>query len=231
MKITCCICAHNPMRSKERAAWFMQALLSSRPFDQVIVCIQGDYDKKIAKMMAPEARVVVPKKHLCAEEAFLFASQHATNDWITVGCDDDYYAPDNVRVLQQSNVQEGNPGVIYFPYYVIKPEEKPVGFGVHWPPPAPFTMEQLVQYNFISTAAVVHKDVLKKTGGWRYRDDEAGDWSLWIRAKREGFPFAYFPLPLYYQRFFSTSGFQQQVARVGIDVITNRVKELANGTK
>lgn len=231
MKITCCICAHNPMRSKERAAWFMQALLSSRPFDQVIVCIQGDYEEKVVKMMAPQARVVKPKKHLCAEDAYTFASQFATNDWITVGCDDDYYAPDNVRVLQQSNVQEGNPGVIYFPYYVIKPEEKPVGFGVHWPPPAPFTMEQLVQYNFISTAAVVHKDVLKKTGGWRYRDDEAGDWSLWIRAKREGFPFAYFPLPLYYQRFFSTSGFQQQVARVGIDVITTRAKELAYGTK
>lgn len=226
MNITCCLIAKDPLRTKERASWFMQALISTRPFSETIVCLQGECDQKIIRMLAPAAKIIKPAKPLIAEEAFNFAVKHAKHDWVTVGCDDDYYCADNVRVLEREVHPEEGAGVIYFPYYVIKPETK--DFGVHWPP-APFTLEQLTEYNFVSTAAVVHKKVLLVTGGWRHGDAIAGDWDLWVRAKKRGFPFVYFPLPLYYQRYYSTSGFQKQLERVGKEAIDQHIKETARG--
>lgn len=222
MKITACLIAKDPMRTTERSAWFMQALLSTRIFAESIVCVEGEFNKGFVKTMAPKASVIHLKEHKSAEEAIMLSVEAAGNDWVSIGCDDDYWAPENVRILQDQIMPE-RPSVVYFPYYVIKPEEGK--FGVHFPP-AP-SMENLATYNFISVAAVTHKDVFLKTGGFLKTDDIASDWFLWIRAKKAGFPFIYFPLPAYYQRFYGKSYYQRQLESVGAAEMMRRVRELA----
>lgn len=220
MKITACLVSKDPNISPERFGWFVQCLRSLQHFDEVLVCVEGLTPIELEAIPSicqnKNLRVLERKTPLSSWDAGAWTVKEARNPWVTMACDDDYFCPDNVRIFIE-NVNHDRPGVFYFPYYVINPETGK--FGIHTPPP-PFSRHDLAQYNFISTAAIFHKDVYYGSGP-RNENCRAEDWDLWARAYACGFQFHYFWLPLYYQRFYSTSRY---ASSPGIDKVPEMIR-------
>lgn len=204
MKITAIMTAKKiPTEGVERA-WFFQALNSALEcMDEVLLQI-NEIDS-VKDIRQNGFTVIDCEEPLTANEGFNFIARHASNEWISPIGIDDYFNPENVHIFKNNVPVAEDIDIVYFPYYVVKPEERNK-IGVHFPPGL-VNATTLGKYNFISPASFVRKSLWDRLGG--YRELPYADYDFWARALKAGAKFGLFLLPLYYQRFYSYSNYQK----------------------
>lgn len=201
MKISCILKTRGIPEDKKKAEWFWQALKSALCFDEVIIHTD---DLAGARPLEPFATKIVGDK-ATVSGGFNQAASFATGDYLTLLCDDDYYNPEHVGILRKTMLRQNlsKADIINFPWYVL--DEREIQ-GVHFPNPI-VTADNLINYNLISPAAFIRREIWNKLGG--YREIPHCDWDLWARAFAEKASFAHTSIPIYYQRFYATSNYQQ----------------------
>lgn len=232
MKFSCCIPTWQPTRTEEASQRFWSALRSAEPFDEIIVALEANgfvdfaITKDLIKEVSPNAIVVeVPqdptpiKERLSGGECYNRSVEPATGDFISLLADDDEYNVHNVKILLQNDERFKNEEIVYTPYYCLNAHNR---MGVFMPP-SEVQIETLLKCNYISNSAFISRKVWDELGG--RRKDTVCDWDMWIRAKRAGKKFLFFPYPIYMQRFYEDSLFMRQKKVWGDKAIEEKIQE------
>lgn len=107
------------------------------------------------------------------------------SSWIMCLDDDDYYFIDCFNNLKKFLKQNSDFDVVHFKIKTLINGN----FSI-WGEES-FTLEQIKQNNLIPNGSLFKKEVWTKLDGFKSIPYE--DWDFWIRAKKEGFKFIFYP--------------------------------------
>lgn len=219
IRVSCCLSSYMPYENETTRQYFLAAIKSASPFEEVVAYVEGPFSREDLKD-CQNVRLLPVAKHLSASDGFNFAVSEAKMPWVSLLCDDDYYNSEHVQILKEStNNMAGD--ILYSPYYILKDGKT----FYHSAPNPTFTLQQILWANFISNSAFIKKRCWDELGG--RIDGTVCDWMMWIKAKRQGKRFGYVPLPLYYQRFYATSLYERQRKEWGDEKIQQQLVEAA----
>lgn len=196
--------------------WLAQLFKTAESFDEIICYFDGMVVSMIGEF-GKNIKAISDYKQRDIKDGFNFAASQATGDWICPFCDDDYFIVGEVQNLI-SEIKSGkhdDADIIHYPVYT--------GCGM-WGNFPSFTYEQLKESNKVPHGSFIRKSVFDELGG--YKVNAGADWNLWLRAKKAGYRFKYYPRAVYFFREgHHRSAWQKQLREFGLEGIRNGVIE------
>jgi glycosyltransferase involved in cell wall biosynthesis len=194
--VTAVVPTHNRSRLLART---LRTLLWQRDVDfEVVVVDDGSADdtaEMIAAMDDPRLRVVRHDHPQGVANARNRGVSEARGQWVAFCDDDDLWAPDKL-VSQIQVADRSGRGWVYGGAVQIADDLRVLGGR---PPPPPQEVRSAVRrFNAVpggGSGVLVHRDLLRRAGGFDSRLFNTEDWDLWIRLAQLDGP-AWVPRPL-----------------------------------
>jgi glycosyltransferase involved in cell wall biosynthesis len=153
---------------------------------EVIVMDDGSNPVVDAASLPERVTLIRSPQALGAARARNLAAQHANGAWIAFLDDDDFWAPDHLRLLLAAATECGAQ-IAYSPTWVINRSRGKRSF--HRAAPAPESLgETLLRSNSIGgpSCAMISAELFRSLGGFDTSFSRAEDWDLWLRACASG---------------------------------------------
>ena len=203
MKISLAINSKKPIKD-----WLDDCLMSAVVFDEIVLYLDGPLMENIPEFKVPVS-VIHDGQERSIIDGFNLAIRVTSGDWVCSFCDDDYFlqpALSNLLIAIKEHEFGNDADIIHFPVSV--------NGQYSWGHRGDFTLHQILVENLIPHGSFIRRSAFDKLEG--YRIDEGADWNLWIRAKKAGLIFKYFPEDVYFFRHgHDRSAFNKQVGAMG----------------